>query len=148
MQFFCVSCRILSLILICRDEVRNIRSIFMCILVALLFLLSGCGSDSTTAAPNPRTITVTIRNLNLSEAVHIYFDGGDPSDENLVGPSESIISMVYAPRIGHMVTVYAAQDKPGSIPFYSLSVRITQTSWDSRQAELHWTGAQIIPLGW
>lgn len=148
MQFFCVSCRILSLILICLDDMRNFRSIFAYILVALLFLCSGCGGDSTTGTPNPRTITVTIRNLSLSEAVHIYFDGGDPNDENLVLPSESIISMVYAPQIGHTVTVYVAQDKPGSIPFYSLSVRITQTSWDSRQAELQWTGAQIIPSGW
>jgi hypothetical protein len=127
---------------------RNFRSFFACILAAVLFLFVACGSDSTTGTPNPRTITVTIRNLGALNAVHIYIGGGEPSDENLVLPKESIISMVFAPRMGHTVTVYVAQDKPGSIPFYSFSVRITQVSWDSREAELQWTGLEIIPVGW
>jgi hypothetical protein len=122
------------------------RSIFVCILVAI-FLVS-CSSDNTTSAPNPRTITVTIRNLDVVNAVHIYIGQGEPSDQNLVLPKESIISMVFVPRIGHSVTVYVAQDKPGSLPFFSLNVRVTQTSWDSREAELHWTGGEIVPVGW
>jgi hypothetical protein len=91
---------------------------------------------------------VNIRNLDEINAVHIYIDGGEPNDENLVLPKETIIAMVFAPRIGHSVTVYVAQNKIGSIPFYSASVRVTPTSWDSREAELHWTGNEIIPVGW
>ncbi|MGD9345705.1 MAG: hypothetical protein PVH84_07570 [Candidatus Aminicenantes bacterium] len=107
-----------------------------------------CGSDSTTGTPNPRTITVTIKNLQADTAVHIFIGGGEPSDENLVLPKESIIAMVFAPRLGHTVTVYVAQDKPGSLPSYSRDVRVTQTAWESRTAELHWTGRAIIPVGW
>jgi hypothetical protein len=127
---------------------RDFRSLFACIFVAIFFLCAGCGSDSTTGTPNPRTITVTIRNFSAHNAVHIYVGEGEPNDENLVLPKESIISMVFAPRMGHTVTVYVALDKPGSIPFYSSSVRITKASWDSREAELRWTGSEIIPVGW
>jgi len=122
------------------------RSIFGCILVAIF--LVGCGSDKPTSTPNPRTITVTIRNLDAVNAVHIYIGEGEPSEENLVLPKESIISMVFALQIGYIVTVYVAQNKPGSLPFFSLNVRVTQTSWDSREAELHWTGGEIVPVGW
>ncbi len=116
--------------------------------LTVCFLFFACGSDHTTGAPDPRTITVTIKNLDARYAVHIYIGDGEPSDENLVLPKESNIAMVFAPQIGHTVTVYVAQDKPGSLPFYSLGIRITQTAWDSREAELHWTGAQIVPVGW
>lgn len=112
------------------------------------FLFFACGSDSTTGAPNPRTITVTIKNLDSLRAVHIYIGEGEPSDENLVPPKESIITMVFVPRMGYNFTVYVAQDKPGSLPSYSRGVRVTQTSWESRAAELHWTGGAIIPVGW
>lgn len=127
---------------------RNSRFVFGCSLVASLLLFFACNSDSTTSSPNPRTITVTIKNLDVVRAVHIYIGEGDPSEENLVLPNESIISMVLAPQIGHVITVYVAKNRPGSIPFYSLNVRVSQTAWDSREAELHWTGGEIVPVGW
>jgi hypothetical protein len=148
MQFFYNSCRILFLILVERGVMRHFRFIICSPLLAVCLLFFACSSESTTNAPNPRTITVTITNLDAINAVHIYFSGGDPSEENLVHPEESIITMVLANRLGHMVTVYVTQDKPGSLPFYSLSIRISQTSWDSGKAELHWTGSQIVPVGW
>lgn len=124
------------------------RSFFGCFLVAGCLFFGDCGTNSSTSAPEPRTIAVTIRNLDAINAVHIYIGEGEPSDANLVRPNESILSMVLALRIGYIVSVYVAQDKPGSLPFYSSSVRITQLSWDSMEAEIHWTGSEIVPLGW
>ena len=148
MKLFCNSCKILSFILTDRGEMRSYRFVFACSLMAGCLLFFACAGDSTTSAPNPRTITVTIKNLDQFNAVHIYIGEGDPSDENLVNPKESIVTMVFVPRIGYNVTVYVAQDKPGSLPSYSRDIRVTQTAWESRVAELHWTGASIIPVGW
>jgi len=81
-------------------------------------------------------------------AVHIYIGDGEPNDENLVLPKESLITMVHALRLGYTVTVHVAQDKPGSLPFYSRDVRVAETAWETRVAELRWTGKEIIPVGW
>jgi len=149
MQFYCVSCRILSLILIGRGVMKSFWSIFGCALLAVCFLLFACGSDSTTTTPNPRTITVTIKNLEATGSVHVYFELEEPTEENLVPPQDSIIAQVLARQIGHSVAVYVAEaDKPGGFALYSTNVRVTQTSWDSKEAELQWTGKTIIPLGW
>lgn len=149
MQFNCISCRILFLILIDRGVMKSFQSIFGCFLLAVCLLFFACGSDITATTPNPRTITVTIKNLTLASSVHIYFDLEEPGEANLVSPQDSIIAQVFAKQMGHSVAVHVAKaNKPGSIAFYSTDVRVTQTSWDSREAELQWTGAAIIPLGW
>jgi len=128
---------------------KSFWSIFGCALLAVCFLLFACGSDSTTTTPNPRTITVTIKNLETASSVYIYFDLEEPAEGNLVPPQDSIIAQVFVNQIGHSVAVHVADgDKPGGFDLYSTSVRVTQTSWDSKQAELQWTGKTIIPLGW
>jgi hypothetical protein len=149
MHFFYVWCKILFLILTDRGVMRHFRFIIMSSFLAVFLLFFACGSDDTTSTPNPRTITVTINNLDTISAVHVYFDLEEPGEENLVPPKDSIIAQILARRMGHSVTVHVAEgDKPGSPAFYSRSVRVTQTSWDSGEAELRWTGTEIIPLGW
>lgn len=128
---------------------KSFLSIFGCSLLAVCLLFFACGSDSPTTTPNPRTITVTIKNLEATGSVHVYFDLEEPAEENLVPPQDSIITQVFARQMGHFVAVHVAEaDKPGSFVLYSTNVRVTQTSWDSKEAELHWTGKTIIPLGW
>ncbi len=128
---------------------KSFWSIFGCSLLAVCLLFFACGSDSTTTTPNPRTITVTIKNLETTGSVHVYFDLEEPAEANLVPPQDSIIAQVLANQIGHSVAVHVADgDKQGGFAFYSTNVRVTQTSWDSREAELQWTGKTIIPLGW
>jgi hypothetical protein len=117
--------------------------------LAVCLLFFACGGDDTTSISNPRTLSVTIRNLDSIGAVHIYFDLEEPSEENLVQPKESIKAQVLAERIGQSVTVHVSKgDKPGAPAFYSTNVRVTQTSWDSGEAELRWTGTEIISIGW
>jgi len=128
---------------------KSFWSIFGCSLLAVCLLFFACGSDSTTTTPNPRTITVTIKNLTPASSVHVYFDLEEPNEANLVSPQDSIIAQVFARQMGHSVTVHVADgDKQGGFAFYSTNVRVTQTSWDSKEAELQWTGKTIIPLGW
>jgi hypothetical protein len=127
----------------------SFRFTFGCLLLVFCLLFFACGSDSTTGTTNPRTITVTIRNLESSSSVHIYFDLEEPSEANLVPPRDFIIAQVFASQIGHSTIVNLAEgDKPGVGAFYTRNVRVTQTSWDSWEAELQWTGAVIIPVGW
>jgi hypothetical protein len=128
---------------------KSFWSIFECSLLAVCLLLFACGSDSTAPTPNPRTITVTIKNCEGRGSVHVYFDLEEPTEENLVPPQDSIITQIFARQMGHTVAVHVAEaDKPGGFVLYSTNVRVTQTSWDSKEAELHWTGKTIIPLGW
>ena len=128
---------------------RHFRLIIRCSFIAVCLLFFACGSDNTTSTSNPRTIVVTIRNLETTSAVHVYFDAEEPSEANLIPPQGSIIAQVLARQIGQSVAVNVAEgDKPVSEAFYTRSVRVTQTSWDSREAELQWTGAEIIPVGW
>ncbi len=116
---------------------KNFRSIFGCSLLAVCLLFFACGSDSTTTTPNPRTITVTIKNLETESSVHVYFDLEEPGEANLVPPQDSIIAQVLARQLGQSVAVHVAEgDKRGGFALYSTSVRVTQTSWDSREAEL------------
>jgi hypothetical protein len=122
---------------------------FRYFLLAVCVLFFACGSDSTTSSPNPRTITVTIKNLDTIGSVHVYFDLEEPTEENIVPPRDSIIAQVLARQLGHSVAVHVADgDKQGGFAFYSTNVRVTQTSWDSKEAELQWTGAEIIPVDW
>ena len=128
---------------------KSFWSIFGCSLLAVCLLFFACGGDSSTTTPNPRTITVTIRNLDNIGSVHVYFDVEEPGEANLVSPRDSIIAQVLARQMGHSVAVHVAKgDKPGGVAFYSTNIRVTQTSWDSREAELQWNGITIIPLGW
>lgn len=125
------------------------KFVFGCSLLAVCFMFCACGSNSTTSTPNPRTITVTIYNLDATSSVHVYFDLEEPGEENLVSPQDSIIAQVFVRQIGQSVAVHvAAGDKPGGQAFYSTNIRVSQTSWDSREAELRWSGAEIIPMGW
>ena len=149
MQFFYISCRILFLMLTDRNVMKYFRFVCACSFLSVCLQFFACGSDSTNGTSNPRTITVMIWNLEARGAVHVYFDLEEPTDENLVQAQESIIALILARQIGQSVTVHVAEgDKPKAPAFYSRSIRVTQTSWDSREAELHWTGAEIIPLGW
>lgn len=149
MLFFCVWCRILFSIMIVCGVMRHFRFILKCAFFAVCLVFFACGSDSTTGTSNPRTIVVTIKNLETAASVHVYFDMGEPSEANLIPPQDSIIAQVFARQMGQSVTVNVAEgDKPGAPAFYSRSVGVTQTSWDSREAELQWTGVEIIPVGW
>lgn len=128
---------------------KSFWSIFGCCLLAVCLLFFACGSDSPTTTPNPRTITVTIKNLETTGSVHVYFDLEEPTEENLVPPQDSIIAQVLARQMGHSVAVHVAEgDKPGEFVLYSTNVMVTQSSWDSKEAELQWTGKTIITLGW
>ena len=149
MHFFCVSCRILFLILVDQGVIRKFQLIFGSSLLAVCLLCFACGSDSTTSTSNPRTISLTIRDLGTTSSVHVYFDMEKPSEANLIPSQDHIIPQGLVRQIGQSVAVHVAEgDKPGSGAFYSRNVRVTQTSWDSREAELQWTGTEIIPVGW
>ena len=135
--------------MIVRGVMRHFRLIFKCALFAVCLVFFACGSDSTTGTSNPRTIVVTIKNFETADSVHVYFDMEEPSEANLIPPRDSIIAQVLVGQLGQSVTVNVAEgDRPGEPAFYSRSVRVTQTSWDSREAELQWTGVEIIPVGW
>lgn len=149
MHFFCDSCRILFLVLSDRGVMRYFRPILGRFLLTVCLLFFACSSDNTTGTSSQRTITVTIKNLEAASSVHVYFDLEEPSEQNLVPPQGSIIAQIPVRQIGQSVTVNVAEgDKPGGEAFYTRNVRVTQTSWDSREAELQWTGTEIIPVGW
>lgn len=127
----------------------SIRVSFAVILLTVFVLSLACSSDKTTSPTNPRTIVVTVRNLESVSSVHVYFDLEEPTEENLIPPKGNIIAQVEARQMGQSKTVHVAKgDKPGAPAFYSTTVRVTQTSWDSREAELRWTGVEIVPVGW
>ena len=137
MHFFYASCRISSLILDDRGVMRNFGLVSCFYLLTVCILLFACGSDRTTSTPNPRTIAVTIKNLEARNSVHVYVDLEEPSEEKLVLPQDSIIAQILTRHIGWSVTVYVSKgDKSEAPAFYSTNVRVTQTSWDSREAEL------------
>ena len=127
----------------------SIRVLFVLVLLTVFVLLIACSSDKTTSPKNPRSIVVTIKNLESVKSMHIYFDLDEPTDENLVPPKDSIITQVEARQIGQSKTVHVAEgDKRGAPAFYSTTVRVTQNSWESREEELQWTGVEIVPVGW
>lgn len=120
----------------------------LCILL-LVITFNSCESSSGAETPDSRNITVTLRNLEDSRAVHIYFETESPSSENLINPGSSIQKIVLAHRIGHKFTVYVidAADPEGT-PLLTTNVEVTATSFNSGTAEIHWTGSDLLRIGW
>jgi hypothetical protein len=125
------------------------RFIFPLCVLLLIISFSACSSENTSATPDSRNITVTLRNLEDTRAVHIYFETEQPSSSNLVNPQSSITSTILAHRIGHKFSVYVddAAD-PGGTALMTTNVEVTEQSWNSRTAELHWTGTELLRIGW
>lgn len=120
----------------------------ICILLLIIFY-SSCGSDSTSENEQSRTITVTLRNLEDARAVHIYFETQHPDQSTLVNPGSNITTAILARRVGHNFNVYVDDAaNPGGVPLLTTSVTVTQTSWNSREAELRWNGTTLERIGW
>lgn len=118
--------------------------------LVLILLFSSCGSDTTnTETETARDITVTLRN-NDTKAVHMLFEGYKVGNENHVNPGSSIQATVTAQRIGHKFSfyVYDAADPDGVPLWTTTSIEVTETSWNSRAAELHWEGDNLLFVGW
>ncbi len=120
----------------------------LCILL-LIITFNSCSSSSGAESPDSRNIVVTLRNLEVSRAVHIYFETEKPDSENLVNPESSIQKTILAHRIGHIFSVYVddAAD-PGGTALLTTNVEVTATSFNSGTAELHWTGTELLRIGW
>jgi hypothetical protein len=120
----------------------------LCILL-LVITFNSCESSSGAETPDSRNITVTLRNLEDSRAVHIYFETDQPDSTNLVNPQSSIQKTLTAHRIGHRFTVYVddAAD-PGGTALLTTNVEVTSASFNSGTAELHWTGDDLLRIGW
>lgn len=120
----------------------------LCILL-LIITFNSCSSSSGAETPDSRNIAVTIRNLEDQRAVHVYFETYKPSDENLVNPGSSIVTNITAHRIGHIFSVYVddAAD-PGGTALLTTNIEVTSASFNSGTAELHWTGDDLLRIGW
>lgn len=120
----------------------------LCVLLLIISFFA-CSGENTSATEQSRNITVTLRNLEESRAVHIYFETEQPSSSNLVNPQSSIQSTILAHRIGHKFSVYVddAAD-PGGTALLTTNVEVTEQSWNSQTAELHWTGTDLLRIGW
>lgn len=120
----------------------------LCILVSVISF-SACSGERTTANPESRNITVTIRNLEDVRAVHVFFETEQPSSSNLINPQSSITKTILAHRIGHKFSVYVDDAaNPGGTALLTTNVEVTEQSWNSRTAELHWTGTDLLRIGW
>ncbi len=131
-----------------RGIMRHFRLIIRCSFIAVCLLFFACGSDSTTGAPNPRTLTLAIKNLKATDAVHVYFETGQPGPDNLVNPQSSIQTIILAHGVGHIFSVYVddAAD-PGGTALLTINVEVTATSYNSGTAELQWTGTDLLGIG-
>ena len=120
----------------------------LCILL-LIITFNSCSSSSGAETPESRNITVTIRNLEDQRAVHVYFETEQPDSTNLVNPESSIQKTILAHRIGHIFSVYVddAAD-PGGTALLTTNVEVTSASYNSGTAELHWTGSDLLRIGW
>ncbi len=120
----------------------------LCILL-LIITFNSCSSESGADTPESRNIVVTIRNLEDQRAVHVYFETEQPSAENLVNPQSSIEKTILAHRVGHIFSVYVddAAD-PGGTALLTTNVEVTSASFNSGTAELHWTGSELLRIGW
>lgn len=128
---------------------RHFRFISICSFIAVCHLFFACVSDITTGTTNPKTITVKISNLEATGAVHVYFEKEQPSSSNLVNPQSNIKSTILAHRIGHIFSVYVDDAKnPGGVALLTTNVEVTAMSFNSRTAELHWTGDDLLRIEW
>jgi hypothetical protein len=120
----------------------------LCILI-LIITFNACESSSGADTPESRNIVVTIRNLEDQRAVHIYFETEQPGSENLVNPQSSIQATILAHRVGHIFSIYVddAAD-PGGTALLTTNVEVTSASYNSGTAELHWTGSDLLRIGW
>jgi hypothetical protein len=120
----------------------------LCLLLLIITFIS-CSSESGADTPESRNIVVTIRNLEDNRAVHIYFETEQPSSGNLVNPQSSIEKTILAHRIGHIFSVYVDDAaNPGGTALLTTNVEVTSTSYNSRTAELQWTGNDLLRIGW
>jgi hypothetical protein len=118
--------------------------------LSLILFFSGCASDSENLTPTARDIVVTLRNLEEARAVHMYFEGNYYGPNNLVNPQSSIQVTVTAQRVGHTYSFYVkdAADPEGIALWTDVSIRVTEQSYNSQTAELHWTGETLLKVGW
>jgi hypothetical protein len=131
------------------DGMKIYRFILPLCILLLIITFNSCSSSSGAETPDSRNITVTLRNLEDSRGVHIYFETEKPDSENLVNPLSSIEKIVLAHRIGHIFSVYVddAAD-PGGTALLTTNVEVTSASFNSGTAELHWTGDDLLRIGW
>jgi hypothetical protein len=136
---------------ILEEDGMKIRRLFLpaCFLLLILFF-TACGSETTnTQTETAREITVTLRNKD-TKAVHMLFEGYKVGSENIVNPNSSIQATVTAQRIGHKFSfyVYDAADPDGVPLWTTTSIEVMDASWNSRTAELHWEGDDLLFVGW
>jgi len=131
------------------DGMKVYRFIFPLCVLLLIISFSCCSSENTSANSESRNITVTLRNLEEVRAVYIYFETEQPSSSNLVNPQSSITATILAHRIGHKFSVYVDDAaNPGETALLTTNVEVTEQSWNSRTAELQWTGTELLRIGW
>lgn len=116
----------------------------------MILFFSACASNSENVTPTAKDITVTLRNLEEDRDVYMYFEGYKAGPENLVSAQSSIQTIVTAQRIGHQYTFYVVDGAdPESIPLWtSVSIQVSEQSYNSQTAELHWTGDELLIVGW
>ena len=121
--------------------------LILCIFLLPLFFCACSGSESQ--AEEYRVITITIRNQESDRDVHIYFGTDEVNQDNFIARNSSIQSEILAKATGHTFNVYV-EDAANleDIPLLTTNVTVTDTSWNARVAELHWTGAELQPVGW
>ena len=117
----------------------------------LLILFFSCGSEErTTSTETSRDIVVTLRNLEEERDVHMFFEGYKVGPENLVNSQSSIQTTITAHRVGHKFSFYVvdAADPEGVPLWTTTSIEVTEQSYNSQAAELHWTGDTLLFVGW
>jgi hypothetical protein len=119
----------------------------MCLFLLIITFIS-C-SESGSSTPTSRNIVVTLRNLEDQRAVHIYFETEQPAASNLVNPQSSIETTIIAHRVGHRLSVYVKDASDLELlPLETTNVVVTEASYNSGTAEVHWTGTELQFIGW
>lgn len=109
-------------------------------IILLLILSLACPKNKEES----RTITVIMKNLG-TEAVHIFLEGQMINENNLIPAGESGTTSFLAKSLGHKVSFYVARDE---VVIYTTNCAVSQSSWDSRQAEVDWTGKALLCASW
>lgn len=127
---------------------KIIRVLLSVGLVCVLMFAIGCKSSES--EEGPRTIVVTTRNLDTQNAIHVHFESDWPTEENYIAPGGTITLNLTAQRVGHHSSVYVKDgvDPQGVAPLQTTSVTVTETSWNSRVAEMNWDGNALTFIGW
>jgi len=123
------------------------RGILIIGLVGVLLCLGACKSDSDEGGP--RTITVTIRNMEAVRTIHVFFETDSPREQNRIAPGASIETVIQAQAVGWGLAVYVkdAADLEG---YYLTTDQITvgETSWANGVAEIQWDGTDLNMINW